>query len=323
MAVAAMMALSVSACSARRGAVFDVSAPELRAVEYLAHEVPSWPKENGCFSCHNSGDGARSLFAARQRGVAVPEAALAATSEWLAKPAEWDRGQGDERYQDPRLSRVQFATALLAAIDAAATAEDRARYEEALAAAARLVAEVQREDGSWRIEPEGTVGSPVTYGAVLATHLAHRVLVRAGEAEHKDAIVRAEKWVSKVEPRSVLDAAALVLALRDVRGDWDPTRAAERLAILRRGQSRTGGWGPYPDAPPEPFDTAIALLALAPLAEEPEWRDVVRRGREFLVAAQETNGSWQETTRPAGGDSYAQHISTTAWAAMALLETGR
>ncbi|MEX0713581.1 MAG: hypothetical protein WD278_14585 [Pirellulales bacterium] len=33
------------------------------------------------------------------------------------------------------------------------------------------------------------------------------------------------------------------------------------------------------------------------------------------------DGSWPETTRPAGGQSYAQRISTTAWATIALLAT--
>ena len=34
---------------------------------------------------------------------------------------------------------------------------------------------------------------------------------------------------------------------------------------------------------------------------------------------QEADGSWPETTRPPGADSYAQRISTTGWALLALL----
>jgi len=36
---------------------------------------------------------------------------------------------------------------------------------------------------------------------------------------------------------------------------------------------------------------------------------------------QQPAGGWPETTRPSGGVSYAEHISTTAWALYALLET--
>jgi hypothetical protein len=48
-------------------------------------------------------------------------------------------------------------------------------------------------------------------------------------------------------------------------------------------------------------------------------RDMITRGRSFLIAQQQRDGSWVETTRPRGGESYAQRISTTGWAALALL----
>ena len=41
-------------------------------------------------------------------------------------------------------------------------------------------------------------------------------------------------------------------------------RRIECLAIIERAQTQDGGWGPYVDSPPEVFDTAIVLLALAP-----------------------------------------------------------
>jgi hypothetical protein len=39
-----------------------------------------------------------------------------------------------------------------------------------------------------------------------------------------------------------------------------------------------------------------------------------------LMRRQLADGSWPETTRPAGQASYAQRISTTAWALLALIE---
>ncbi len=50
---------------------------------------------------------------------------------------------------------------------------------------------------------------------------------------------------------------------------------------------------------------------------------MARRGRAFLIAEQRADGSWPETTRPTGGESYAQRISTAGWAAMALLLTAK
>ena len=94
------------------------------------------------------------------------------------------------------------------------------------------------------------------------------------------------------------------------------------LDLIRRGRSDDGGWGPYVTSPPEVFDTACVLLALraARTAGEDVTR-MIREGRAYLIANQEPDGSWAETTRPSGSESEAQHLSTTAWALLALLET--
>jgi squalene cyclase len=72
-------------------------------------------------------------------------------------------------------------------------------------------------------------------------------------------------------------------------------------------------------SPSEAFDSALAVLALAELSPQLEVRNAVQKGRQYLLAAQLDDGSWTETTRPTGGESYAQRISTTAWALLALL----
>jgi hypothetical protein len=63
------------------------------------------------------------------------------------------------------------------------------------------------------------------------------------------------------------------------------------------------------------------LLGLAAVPGEEGLTEMRRRGRRFLVGAQRADGSWPETTRPPGGESYAQRISTTAWATLALFAT--
>ena len=93
------------------------------------------------------------------------------------------------------------------------------------------------------------------------------------------------------------------------------------LELLLIGQSGSGGWGPYPKAPPEAFDTALALLALSQFRNRPKVSDALRRGREYLEQTQVEDGSWPETTRPAGAESYAQRMSTAGWVLLALLET--
>ncbi len=76
-------------------------------------------------------------------------------------------------------------------------------------------------------------------------------------------------------------------------------RRKRSLELLRRGQSNDGGWGPLVHSPPEPFDTALALLALAKCDQSPEVNGMIARGRAFLIAQQQKDGGWIETTRPA------------------------
>lgn len=270
-------------------AIFFVSlaldSPEQRAIAYLAQEVPLWSKENGCFSCHNNGDGARALYRARKLGYQVPDEALRGTSEWLSDPGRWESNRGSPAFSDKKLARIQFAAAL---------AESGAA---GLERAAALLAKDQDADGAWHVDVGVEGGSPATYGSSIATWLALGVTRSA----------KAERWLSGAPLKTTPDLAAAILAKSQ------PERAR---ALLLDWQTGGGGWGARKGVPAEVFDTALAVMALAATDAE-----AAKRGRAWLLAAQLPPGGWPATTRPSGGNSYAQHVSTTAWAAMALFAT--
>ena len=265
--------------------------PEERAIAHLSREVPSWFAENRCYSCHNNGDAARALLLARMRGFTISDDALRDTLEWLRHPERWDSNRGDARFSDKDLARLQFSVAL-------ATSGGKVPAGELL--------RMQGKDGAWHVAGEEGVSSPVTWGTALATALTRAVIREA----HPAAAVRAEEYLRGLRVRSTVDAAAVLLAI--------PAHEGAR-AYLVQGMTSDGGWGARHNAPAEAFDTAMALVALR--AAETSPRDTIRRGRAWLVAHQLESGGWVETTRPSGGSSYAQHVSTTAWALMALLET--
>ena len=291
---------------------------EARALAYLAREVPRWSAEHRCFSCHNNGDAARALYAAARLGRPVPPAATADTDGWLARPEGWDRNGGDGPFSDKVLARVQFASAL-----AAAVTSGRVRDRGALDRAASRLADDQAVDGSWPVDEQGRVGSPATYGRPLAAWSAREALHAADPARFRARIDRADAWLRRLEPANIPDASALLLALAvDRDRDESPAvagRRANALDLLRRGQSTEGGWGPFAQSPPEAFDTALALLALDRHRDRPGVAAMIARGRAYLVAAQQDDGSWTETTRPANAESYAQRLSTAGWATLALL----
>jgi hypothetical protein len=290
-------------------------AAEIRAVEFLKREVPAWSKNNGCYSCHNNGDAARALYQASLQGHRVSADVLADTNAWLSDPQVWDKNKGDPGFSDQRLANLQFALALLTALETGHLID-----RKPLQAAARKVAADQSPSGAWLIDAGTAVGSPATYGKTLATTLACRVLKAAGPDTHNSAMKGAERWLSRVPINSVSAAATLLLAAGGDHGPVAKSRRDECLTVIGRAQTKDGGWGPYADSPPEVFDTALVLLALAK-AKPAAVEDRVHRARNFLATQQDLDGGWPATTRPPGGESYAQRLSTTGWATLALLAT--
>ena len=286
-----LLALTAVGCVSNRSAL----EPERKAIAYLIREVPAWNRDNQCYSCHNNGDAARALFVASRKGHRVPKSALVDTIAWLSRPEEWKNNKGDPGFSDPRLANLQFAAALLTAIETG-----HAKQTHAFATAAALVRSDQSGDGSWPVERANPVGSPATYGTALATYMGWRITTNAAAAQ----------WLGNLK-RSNVPSAAVILQF---------TNSSAAIDFLRRSQTSDGGWGAYPDSPPEVFDTALALLALA---KAPGQTKAIERARQFLISQQRPDGSWPATTRPPGGEGYAQTISTTAWATLALLETRR
>jgi hypothetical protein len=293
-----------------------------RAVRFLATEVPRWSTENHCYSCHNNGDAARALYTAAQLGYPGLGPSLVDTTAWLEAPHGWRHNGGDqtEQVSDPRLANLQFTFALLTAVQTGQGGNPAALRE-----AAALVANYQADDGSWPIDAPGTIGSPATYGARLATLVARRALVSAGPAQFKTQIDRAEEWLRRQRPNHIFDAAVTLMALHDLGSPADDPAVQQSFAMIRRGEAKGGGWGPSANSSAEPFDTAMVLLGLA------EWQnklaaqeiiEFVTRGRRYLLDQQLDEGGWPETTRPADGISYAQHLSTSGWVTLALLRTG-
>ena len=300
----------------------EPSSPEARAVAYLSAEVPRWRREHPCYSCHNNGDGTRALIAASRRGL-LDAASLGDAAGWLRTPEQWAQNSDDGGVKDLPLARIQFASALQLLVEAGQA------EAPALERAALLVAADQRPDGSWPISASAAIGSPAGYGTPLATAAARGLLARASGLEARAAVERADRWFRASNAESVIDASAVLLGLERAGDATAAARRRQSLGLLKLGQGRDGGWGPFVTSPSEPFDTALAILALVPLRGVPvlttpaysaaELDAAIVRARAYLLQQQNEDGSWTETTRPAQQESYAQRISTSGWATLALL----
>jgi len=302
-------------------ATLPAQTPEARAVAYLAGAVTSFRTANQCDSCHASGDAARALLMAANRGHDVGDA-LTKTRAFLEAPATWAANKGHGA--DEGLARLQFAAAL------AAAGERDLRPAEPLVETAKIILADQKQDGSWSPTGSAGPGSPLTWGTSVATWMARATLIAAGREPDDFAVAQIDRWTRTAEVTSVSDAAGVVLGLgltSDVMAD---KQRAAYLNLLRFAQRDSGGWGAEPNAESATvFDTALVLLALQQLETDPrlarstyrleELRDAIGKGREYLVSQQRPDGSWPETLRGGASASEAQRLSTTSWALIALL----
>lgn len=283
------------------------------ALDFLEKQVSSWPAENGCFSCHNNADAALALFKAKRFGWDVDSDSTSSTLDWISSPGRWDKQQGDPNASDQQLADIQFASALVQAVDAGVLPTDKWNPS-----VARQLVKYQTPNGNWVIEKQDSLGSPAAPGNALATLKAWTYLKHAPIDDTREAIRKASGFLRNMPQESVSQTAAKLLYNSEsgVQADGDVVLGLE---YLMRAQTTLGGWGPYPHRPPEVFDTAMALLAMLPHARDERIAMIMNRGLSFLIAEQLPDGSWRETTRPSGEESHAQWVSTSAWATLALL----
>lgn len=93
------MVAGVGGCVRERFPRDPLRTTEARAVGFLKREVPAWSRDNGCFSCHNNGDGARALYEAARRGYRIPKQVLAETTAWVTHPERWEHNKGDPGFR--------------------------------------------------------------------------------------------------------------------------------------------------------------------------------------------------------------------------------
>ena len=287
-----------------------------RAFDYLLLESTSWSPDNGCFSCHNDGDAFRALLAYDKESQSLRAPQWQSLLNWFQRPEEWLKSKSAEIGESPILTFIQFGTARQAAqnagwIEAEESVERTIRNE---------LLKTQSRAGYWQVEPDRTIGSPGTYGNALASFQALSIIGEEQSEQIESAKTRCLNWASQFYPKSSTDLAAISLLLNLAETSKLRERAKDWSQHLVETQNADGGWGIFPHRYSEVFDTAIACIAIAKTLAPSSGEESLKNARQFLEETQEPSGGWPETTRPSGGVSYAQHISTTAWALQALIQ---
>jgi CubicO group peptidase (beta-lactamase class C family) len=163
--------------------------------------------------------------------------------------------------------------------------------------------------------------------AALAIFAMKNYAPEAEKLRYQNAIARAVVWLEKARPVTNQDRAFRLLGLG--WGGASVSVIREQARSLVALQRQDGGWSQLPAMESDAYATGEALFALGWAGQVAVSNPVYRKGVDYLVSTQASDGSWHVKSRsiwlqpyldsgfPYGRD---QFISTagTAWAALAL-----
>jgi hypothetical protein len=156
------------------------------------------------------------------------------------------------------------------------------------------IAAMQRKEGDW--PNYGAVRPPLEDGGFSHTAKGIRVLrlypLAGRKSEFDQRVARAAAWLETTEPSSTEDRTMQILGI--VWAGRKPP--AIRIQQLIGKQRPDGGWGQTDNLPTDAYATGEALWALHESGMTPS-NPVYRRGVEYLLRAQQEDGTWHVVTR--------------------------
>ena len=295
-----------------------------RGVAAIQKAQATWYTTNKqvCASCHHQYQPALAFRAAREHGIPVDETIARADAIKAFTFADVDRA-------------IQYLYVIEPAMDDAyrMVAAHAAGVPKNLGAAvyARLLISRQNRDGDWDGFHQRP---PSSYSRVTMTALGLRAVQQYHHASQKTAadaaVARARRFLESHAARATEEHAYRLIGLKWAGADRS---TLQRLARdLKAAQRPDGGWGARPGRDSDVYATAQALVALREGGVgdiDPGWR----RGIEYLLKAQASDGSWRLKSRlnppaplsppyfdagyPEGHDQFIS-MTAAAWAVMAL-----
>jgi len=297
-------------------AVSDRTIPSAvsNSLTLLAKQSNTFIRTAGCNSCHSQSLPSAVLGLARDHGL---------TSIKTFPQLPPTMRPPTEQLMDFVIVSPSIAWELF---DAGMNHEPRTQVTDAIV---RYLMASQTADGAWRIpesrRPPMTSGSFQT--AALAIYAMKNYAPEAEKPSCEKAIDRSVAWLEEATPVTNQDHAFRLLGL--AWGGAPASAIREETNSLAALQRADGGWSQLPAMVSDAYATGEALFALRSGGRMNVSDPVFRKGVDYLMSTQASDGSWHVKSRsiwlqpylesgfPYGRD---QFISTagTAWATLAL-----
>jgi hypothetical protein len=300
-----------------------VDAAIRRSLPLLQKTAVQFYRKSGCVSCHHNSVTQMTVAAARAQGFPVDEGAARQEVATLVKDI---RDMHDQTVQGIAIPGGWTTTTGYILMGLASERHSRDVATDALV---RLLRVSQRADGRWY----SVYRPPIEAGDVTATAVSLRGLRLYGATEPTSADMKAVRaaaaWLQSVRPKDTEDRVFRLFGLT-----WAGAESATRQAALRdlvATQRPDGGWAQLPALTSDAYATGEALVALAEAGMRPD-EAVYRRGVDYLLRTQLTDGSWFVPSRSIPTQVYFesgfphgvhQFISAAAtnWSTLALIRS--
>jgi squalene-hopene/tetraprenyl-beta-curcumene cyclase len=285
-------------------------------------------------------DTALAVLAVQETGDAASSDASMRALDWLKDRQLLDE-PGDWRISRPDLAgggwAFQFANGHYPDLDDTAVvawamqAQDPVRYSESVRRALDWLVGMQSKDGGFAAFDADNTHYHLNmipfadHGALLdpptsdVTARVVTVLARVGRPQDQEALDRAisylrgqqepdGSWFGRWGTNYIYGTWSVMTAFAQAHIGTDDPAVQRAVHWLTQRQNADGGWGESNDtyanpaagqAPSTAYQTAWALLGL--LAAGDAASDAVRRGAEFLIRAQATDGLWSDLSFTAPG----------------------
>jgi hypothetical protein len=275
-----------------------------RAIKYLQTESAAWLNTRKCAACHHVPMPLWALSEADRQGYAIDKKFVADTTESLL--GSKDKLMASKIFPDPAAPpdpRPQGRGLNMGLPFLAVAAQSLPALNEGQKQTLKLIAEEivkkQQPDGSW--EFFATLRRP-PINESQTTDAAWIIMALEGQTgpdapkSQREALAKAIAWLDAAK-RSDLHQDKALKVLLGVRSGKPRKAVQTTIDELLALQRADGGWSQtVPELKSDAFATGQTLYVLS-LAGFTAERPEIKRGIDFLVATQESDGSWPMISR--------------------------